>query len=137
LDSNTSGQTTIQVLANAGEDAYLAPQANTAGTICYVDTKAASNSREWWVFEPEKEEPVMAIPQVENEVHISTLSNGSLHISTGIRAKVVVLDISGRTLASYPSNGNLTIDLNYANGLYIIRIDTDGKISSHKVILRK
>ncbi|KAA6301822.1 MAG: hypothetical protein EZS26_001985 [Candidatus Ordinivivax streblomastigis] len=135
LDSNTGGQTTIQALANAGQDAYLAPQANSIGTICYVDTKAASNLREWWVFEPT--EPITAIPQVENEVHISTLSNGSLHISTGTRAKVAVLDISGRTLASYPSNGNLTIDLNYTNGLYIIRIDTDGKISSHKVILRK
>jgi hypothetical protein len=66
-----------------------------------------------------------------------TVSNGQLTIVTPDKASVKVLDISGRTLAGYSSNGNLNIDLNYANGLYIIKVDNNGKVSSHKVILKK
>jgi hypothetical protein len=77
------------------------------------------------------------IPEIDNKVRIATLSNGSLNISTGTKAKVTVLDISGRTLARYSFNGNLTIDLNYADGLYIILVDNGIAVSSHKVLLKK
>ncbi|KAA6301821.1 MAG: hypothetical protein EZS26_001984 [Candidatus Ordinivivax streblomastigis] len=83
---------------------------------------------------------VTGIADVDKETGVSvypTVSNGNLTIATPGKAKVAVLDVSGRTLASYPSNGNLTIDLNYANGLYIIKVDNNGKVSSHKVILKK
>jgi hypothetical protein len=66
-----------------------------------------------------------------------TVSKGNLTITTSGKASVKVADISGRTLASYPSNGNLNIDLNYANGIYIIAVESNGKVSTHKVILQK
>ncbi|KAA6301825.1 MAG: hypothetical protein EZS26_001988 [Candidatus Ordinivivax streblomastigis] len=73
----------------------------------------------------------------ENVVVYPTVSKGNLTVTTPGNASVKVVDVSGRTLANYHSNGNLNIDLNYANGLYIIQVDDNGSVSSHKVILKK
>ncbi|GAB6012527.1 Ig-like domain-containing protein [Viscerimonas tarda] len=63
-------------------------------------------------------------------------SKGSITVVTPSPAKISIADISGKQLATYQSNGNITIPVNYANGLYIVRVNTNGSISSHKVIVK-
>ncbi|GAB6012528.1 Ig-like domain-containing protein [Viscerimonas tarda] len=62
-------------------------------------------------------------------------SKGSITVVTPSPAKISIADISGKQLATYQSNGNITIPANYANGLYIVRVNANGSISSHKVIV--
>lgn len=72
-----------------------------------------------------------------NNIQIPSVSKGSLTIYTETAANIRVFDITGKILATYQSNGNVTIDMNYTNGLYIIVVDNEGEVSSHKVILNK
>jgi hypothetical protein len=66
-----------------------------------------------------------------------TVSAGTLTITTEKAATVKVTDVTGRSLAAYKSNGNLDINLNYANGVYFIVIDESGVVSTQKVVLKK
>jgi hypothetical protein len=64
-----------------------------------------------------------------------TLSKGSLTVKTPGAATVKVRDLSGRVLATYPSTGNLSIDLPYENGIYLIVVENGKSVSTHKVVL--
>jgi hypothetical protein len=66
-----------------------------------------------------------------------TITTGKLTVKTPSAATIKVLDISGRNLAEYQSNGELNLDLNYANGVYLIRVNNGKKTSLYKVILQK
>jgi hypothetical protein len=63
-------------------------------------------------------------------------SKGSINVHTPSAAAISIADVSGKQLATYQSNGSITIPVNYANGLYIVRVNTNGNISSHKVIVK-
>lgn len=78
------------------------------------------------------------ISNIENEIEVfPTITNESITVNTPAEATITILDLSGRIMDIYHSNGNRTIDLNYADGLYIILVDTNGVKSSYKVILQK
>ncbi|MDR1764229.1 MAG: T9SS type A sorting domain-containing protein [Dysgonamonadaceae bacterium] len=66
-----------------------------------------------------------------------TLSNGKINVATPASATVKISDLSGRTLATYKSSGNLTVDLNYANGIYLVIVESGGQTSVKKIILTK
>mgnify|MGYP000865790119 CR=1 FL=1 len=69
-----------------------------------------------------------------NSTVYPTLSKGNLHISTATNAVVTVIDSTGRTLDNYQSSGELTINLNYPNGFYLVRVRADDT-KTHKVVL--
>lgn len=66
-----------------------------------------------------------------------TITKESVIVNTPAEATISVLDLSGRVMDVYHSNGNKTIDLNYADGIYLIVVNTEGISSSYKVILQK
>ena len=65
-----------------------------------------------------------------------TFSKGTVTITTPQAATVKVYDLSGKVLDTYVSNGNITIDMNYANGVYFIAVESDS-VETYKVILQK
>lgn len=65
-----------------------------------------------------------------------TLSSGNVTVKTEAGVKVKIADISGRILSEYLSNGVLDLELEYANGIYIILIE-GVKTESHKVVLKR
>ena len=81
----------------------------------------------------------VSIPKIStSEIQVfPTFSTGKLTVSTPNEAKIKVTDFSGKTLASYFSTGNLTIELNYDNGIYLILIETEGSTESQKVVLQR
>ncbi|MDR0682782.1 MAG: choice-of-anchor J domain-containing protein [Dysgonamonadaceae bacterium] len=78
-----------------------------------------------------------SIEQVSNKPSVyPTLSKGKVTVNSAPESIVSVLDVFGKTIAVYQSTGELELDLNYANGVYLIIIN-DGRIATHKVILQK
>ncbi|MDR0798323.1 MAG: choice-of-anchor J domain-containing protein, partial [Dysgonamonadaceae bacterium] len=66
-----------------------------------------------------------------------TVTKGDLTVNTSGEATVKIQDLSGRTLAKYASNGVLNLRLNFANGIYLVVIENEKSVSTHKVILQK
>ncbi|MDR0748876.1 MAG: FixH family protein [Tannerellaceae bacterium] len=66
-----------------------------------------------------------------------TLSNGEITVASAAAATVKIIDFNGRTLASYHSDGNITVRPNVGNGLYLVAVESNGKLSTHKIIVRK
>lgn len=67
-----------------------------------------------------------------------SVSKGSITVNTAGDAILSVFDITGVNLANYQLNGgSQKITLDYPNGLYIIKVDKDDCVYSHKVILQK
>ena len=67
-----------------------------------------------------------------------TVSKGSITVNATTIAVLSVFDITGVNRANYQLNaGSQKITLDYPNGLYIIKVDKDGSVSTIKVILRK
>jgi hypothetical protein len=79
----------------------------------------------------------VAIKKVSDKPSVyPTLSKGKVTVNSAPESIVSVTDVYGKTLAIYQSTGELKLDLNYANGVYLIVIN-DGKIATHKVILQR
>jgi hypothetical protein len=89
------------------------------------------------------------IPYLHNQVNIKQLENktvsvfpnpsyGEIHIAPlSENALVWILDISGRTIASYHSlNGRLDLHLNLSQGIYFIQIEENGKKTTGKLIIK-
>jgi hypothetical protein len=68
---------------------------------------------------------------------VPTITKGLITVTTPAGAQVKVTDLSGRLLATYQSSGVLPIELNYVNGVYIIVIENEKAVSTHKVVLQK
>jgi hypothetical protein len=65
-----------------------------------------------------------------------TVSKGQVTVSTPAKATINVLTVTGVKQATYQSNGEQTITID-TNGLYIIVVNSEGKTSSHKVLVKK
>jgi hypothetical protein len=89
-----------------------------------------------WSFTTEGSSSSVRNTSIVSRVY-PTLSDGKVYVHSAPRSTVSVTDISGRTLAQHLSSGDLLeLDLNYADGVYLIIIN-DGRVMAHKVILRK
>jgi len=66
-----------------------------------------------------------------------TLSNGDITIVSPVEATIKVLDLIGNTIDSYQSSGRKTIHLNVPSGLYFIAVQSSGKTTVQKVIIKK
>jgi len=75
---------------------------------------------------------------LDNAVKVyPTFTSGKINIATPAEADVTIIDLSGRTLATYKSNGNLPLDLNYADGIYLVVVESEGQTSVKKIVLNK
>ncbi|MDR0505290.1 MAG: discoidin domain-containing protein [Dysgonamonadaceae bacterium] len=65
------------------------------------------------------------------------LSNGTVTVITPEDSIIKVLNLSGQTLDAYHSEGNLTINMNYPNGIYLISISAGDVNKTCKIVIQK
>jgi hypothetical protein len=73
----------------------------------------------------------------ENVDIYPTISKGTITVDAPVNAKITILNILGKKLDTYKSEGKTPISLNYSNGVYIVVIDNADTITTRKVILKK
>jgi hypothetical protein len=66
-----------------------------------------------------------------------TLTRGHVTVNTVSNARVKVMDMAGRILATYQSTGQLPIDLNYTAGVYFVLVENGKAVTAHKVVLQR
>jgi len=78
------------------------------------------------------------ISKVNGKVAVyPTVTTGKVMVDTPADANVKVTDASGRVLETAESTGKLELNLNYNNGVYLIIVEAEGSVSTHKVIIKK
>lgn len=84
----------------------------------------------------------VSIVPVDHSTGISirqTTSTGNVTVFSPANASIKIRDLSGRTLSTYSTDGQLTIPMNFPNGIYLICVDTKEmpNAASFKVIRLK
>ena len=94
---------------------------------------------ELWKFEPTTTGPSTSEKIISNSKALvyPTLSKGFITVQTPEVATISIVDVSGKKLASYVSAGDLSINLNYVDGLYFVVVNTEQGNSVHKIMLNK
>ncbi|KAA6301981.1 MAG: hypothetical protein EZS26_001797 [Candidatus Ordinivivax streblomastigis] len=114
---------------------------NTVYTVTIPGSALANASESLrdttWTFTTEVE-PLSSLNVVKASSAVyPILSQGTITVNTTSYATVKVADFSGKVLAVYSSTGHLPINLNYANGLYLIVVENGEGVTTHKVVLQK
>jgi hypothetical protein len=63
-------------------------------------------------------------------------SNGIVNIFVVETSVVSILDVAGRLIDTYNVNSNSSINLNQPAGLYFVRVETNGEIATHKLVIQ-
>ncbi len=63
-------------------------------------------------------------------------SDGLVNVKVIEKSVVTVVDISGRTVGVYNVDANETLSFRQASGMYILKVLSEGKVSSHKLIVK-
>ncbi len=114
---------------------YINLDSHSPGSFIYADKLEGA------IWTLEKADAVSIIP-VANPTGISiqsTLSNGNITVYSPANTSIRIRDLSGRTLSTYTTEGQVTIPMNYSNGIYLISVDTGKKTNAafFKVVLLK
>ncbi|HQL70261.1 MAG TPA: choice-of-anchor J domain-containing protein, partial [Bacteroidales bacterium] len=78
---------------------------------------------------------------IENET-INTVSvypnpsNGLVNINVTENSVISVIDIAGRTVKSFNVKANEEVNFSQSAGLYIIKVESNGKVSTHKLVIQ-
>jgi hypothetical protein len=101
-----------------------------------VDVLTAYKEEITWSFTTENGNALGKIKDSGNVY--PTLTKGAVNVNCAPKSIVSIMDIYGKTVATYHAiSGKLDLDLNYANGIYLIVINDGKYISTHKVCLQK
>ena len=111
---------------------YFNFDATVAGSYVYADKTSGA------LWKLEKVNNTNHIPVAKaTGISISpTLSKGTVTITTPGESTIKLLDVSGRILNTYKTEGNLTIDMNYENGIYFVWVDA-GYMATQKIVLQR
>lgn len=112
---------------------YINLDKTVAGSYIYADKASGAI---WQLVEVINETGISTRPHSSDVSIVPTLTTGSVHIATANKAKIDIIDFSGKTMDSYNSNGDLTVTMNYPNGIYLFLVD-NGYISTQKVVLHR
>jgi len=63
-------------------------------------------------------------------------SNGHVNVKVTENSVVRVIDTYGRMVGIYNAEADKTLQFNQASGIYLIQIESNGKVSTHKLIVR-
>jgi hypothetical protein len=116
----------LQVL-DADADTVIAGAAGTESTL-------------YWDVQTHQPAGLSTVTTAKAASVYPTLSKGEITVKTQERATISVIDIAGKTLASYLVGANeaFPVGLNYPNGLYLVAIENEKGITAvHKVILQR
>lgn len=80
-----------------------------------------------------------AIKEVSNLAKVyPTLTKGNLTINAEPGTKVKIVNIAGQIVAVHQLTGSmLNLNLAYSNGMYVVVLENNDKVSTHKIILQK
>ena len=62
-------------------------------------------------------------------------SNGVVNIAVTENSVVSVMDVAGRTVAMYNVNANEEVSFTQSAGMYIVKVESNGKVSTHKLVI--
>lgn len=114
---------------------YFNLDKHVKGSYIYADKAEGA------IWELEKLGGVSIIP-VASATGISvspSVSTGEVVIRTPGKAAIKVMDMGGCILANYQSEGELTVAMNYSNGMYLVGVTADQmpRVATYKVMLCK
>ncbi|MDR0547133.1 MAG: discoidin domain-containing protein, partial [Dysgonamonadaceae bacterium] len=118
---------TMRSLANAARIINL--DATTPNSYIYHDKTAGA----LWTVQHIESQNSIAAPDMDEVSVFPTITSGNITIKTPVAATVKIMDIFGRRLDSYVSQGLLTVHLDYPSGIYLLLIDI-GKIITRKIV---
>ena len=79
---------------------------------------------------------------IDNEVAYNSVSvypnpsDGIVNVNVTEKSVVTVVDLSGRVVASYNVGANETLSFRQASGVYMLKVESEGKVSTHKLIVK-
>ncbi len=112
---------------------YFNLDRHTAGSYIYADKADGA------LFSLERFNEVSIIP-VDDVSGVSVypaITDGEIVVRTSGKAAIKVMNMGGSTLADYRSEGELTIGMNYANGMYLVGVETENlpRMATYKIML--
>jgi beta-galactosidase len=108
---------------------YINLDSATPGSYIYADK---STGAVWKIEETNKTSIPLIDAAEPGTVIYPVPARGNITVFTQKKAKISVMNLSGKVLAAYQSEGEITIPMNYPDGFYIIGVDT-GKIINYKI----
>jgi len=109
---------------------YFGLDASVAGSYIYADKFVGAI----WQLERIGEFSFVEDEEFENTNVYPTVTKGSVTILSAGQSTIKLMDISGRVLNQYYSEGKLTIELNCQDGWYFVVVEGQRK-TVHKVLL--
>jgi hypothetical protein len=102
-----------------------------------IGTNYETSSSAYWDLYLDANTEIV-VPDGKSVSVYPSISNGSFNIVTSQPGTIQVLDITGKIRSTYTSSiGINTINANVPTGLYFIVVNEAGKLSTHKVIVKK
>ena len=101
-------------------DKYFNFDATTTNSYVYSDKGSGAI---WQIEKVDGESAVSEVAASGISV-FPTLSKGSINVTSNQPANIKIINSTGQTLSTYNSNGEITIELNYPDGLYFVAVKT-------------
>lgn len=135
IQLETQDDCTFKMRAMWQTSDYINLDSHTSGSYIYANKASGA------VFKIERIDAVGITP-VATATGISvypSVSEGEVTVHTPGKAVVKVMDLGGSLLANYQSDGELTIGMNYPNGMYLVGVEAEqvAPTATYKILLRK
>ena len=63
-------------------------------------------------------------------------SNGIVNVQVSETSVITIVDLAGRVVATYNANANETLSFTQAAGVYVVKVESNGQVSNHKLIIQ-
>jgi len=63
-------------------------------------------------------------------------SNGIVNVQVSETSVITIVDLAGRVVATYNANANETLSFTQATGVYVVKVESNGQVSNHKLIIQ-
>jgi hypothetical protein len=112
---------------------YINVDTKTFGACIYANKTDGA----LWKLEPLNGDAA-STGYIPEEISVyQAFSRGRLNINTLVPATVKIMNLSGKIMDAYASNGNLVLDLEYTNGVYLIVVENGTHSAAHKIVLHR
>jgi beta-galactosidase len=128
-------QNDCQTAFRAGwqQSQYVNLDRTTSGSYIYADKSTGA----LWRLEEENSNVIEAVETASKPAIYPNPTGGKLHILTSGDSVVKIMDFSGRLLKSCSSGGDITVDMPYPDGIYVVGIMEKDEVFTQKIVLNK
>jgi hypothetical protein len=78
---------------------------------------------------------VVSIPTSNVQIYPNP-SNGTVNVIVSENSVIKLMDVLGKVIDTYTVNGNSVLNFTQAAGLYFLQVESNGKTSTHKVVIK-